>query len=178
MKIPFLKSSSLSRRQIVRGALPVLALALIASVVTGRERPSDAVAEPAARIETRIDTQRIAAEDIDLSRLERTEAAQAAPSVDPFSRRSFAPAAPAQGQEANQAPARPEAPPLPFKYVGKMIDEGKLSVFVSRGDESYTLKPGMKLDTQYRVDKVTEDSVTFTYLPLKKKQELNLSAVN
>ena len=36
---------------------------------------------------------------------------------------------------------------------------------------------GQRID-DYRVDKISESSVTFTYLPLKTKQELNIQAAN
>jgi hypothetical protein len=159
----------LSRKELLRLASPVIVLALIASVVTGREKASAPVAEPAARIDSRVAP---AAEDIDLSKLERpaTELAK----TDPFARLKLAP--PAQAEQASAAPAKPTAPPLPFKYLGKMIDGDKLAVFVSRGDETYTVQAGQKLDQSYRVDKVGEDSVTFTYLPLKTRQELQFSA--
>jgi hypothetical protein len=94
------------------------------------------------------------------------------PAVDPFARRSFAP----------KAEAAPTAPPLPFRYVGKMIEDGRLEVFLARGEESYSVtagsKRGEKLGTEYRVDKVTENRVTFTYLPLKIQQTLEIPAVN
>src|SRR5690606_7423803 len=73
----------LERRELVRMALPVLALALIASVVTGRERPSQLPPEPVARIDTRI----VAAPDadLDLSALERAAGVElAAASANPF----------------------------------------------------------------------------------------------
>jgi hypothetical protein len=76
----------------------------------------------------------------------------------------------------------PTAPPLPFRYLGKMIEDGELQVFLARGEESYTLregqKKGQKVDEQYRVDKVTGNQVTFTYLPLKIQQTLEIPAVN
>jgi hypothetical protein len=163
-----------SKRQIVRAALPILAFALIASVVAGRERRSDAPVEPAARIDTRIAPRAAdGAEDIDVARIERSHQPTANSAVDPFKRHSFA--APAAG--AGTASAGPTAPELPFRYVGKMIDEGKLSVFVARGEESFTLEKGQRID-DYRVDKISESSVVFTYLPLKTKQELNISAAN
>jgi hypothetical protein len=164
----------LSKREAVRLAAPVVVLALIASVVTGREKPSAAVAEPASRIDTRLSaSSTVPVEDLDLSKLERPEGGLA--KADPFARLNLSPA-PAQSEPAAQA--KPTAPPLPFKYLGKMIDGDKLAVFVSRGDETYTLKPGQKVDDSYRVDKVGEESVTFTYLPLKTKQELQFPAAN
>ena len=159
-----------------RVLLPVLALALAASVVVGRERPSQAVVEPAARIDTRVQA---AEPDIDVSKLARpTQEARLDPAKDPFARRSFAPAQAAQGAAAAAA----AAPPLPFVYLGKMIEDGELAVFLSRGEKSYSLhagqKRGQKLDPEYRVDKVTETSITFTYLPSKTRQTLDIPAVN
>ena len=137
--------------------LAVAVLALLASVVAGRERPTISMIEPARP-----------AEGIDLSKLERA-APGAAPGADPFAPRSFAPA-----QASPQAArAKPEAPALPFRYLGKLIEDGKLSVFLTNGAESLTVAAGDRIG-EYRVDKVTESEVQFTYLPLKTKQSLPL----
>src|SRR2546421_1482122 len=117
---------SFSRKTVVRAALPVIALALIASVVAGRERRSDAPTEPAARIDTRIaPRQEQSTDDIDVARIERSHAPGDASKVDPFRQHSFAPASP---EASNGAQAPRGAPQLPFRYVGKMIEDGKLSV--------------------------------------------------
>ena len=138
--------------------LSVTLLALLASVVAGRERPSLPFVEPSAAL----------AQTLDLSRLERA-APGAAPGADPFAPKSFAP------EEAPQRAARskPEAPPLPFRYLGKLIEDGKLSIFLANGAESLTVTAGARIG-DYRVDKVTESEVQFTYLPLKTKQSLSL----
>lgn len=172
-----------SKREIARVAAPIAVLALIASVVAGRERPSEAVAEPATRMNARIEARsQVQDQDLDLSGLFRGgEAEGGKPAVDPFARRGFAPGP--QSPQAAQASA-PEAPPLPFRYVGKMIEDGNLAVFLARGEDSYSVHAGQgqkrrqQLDEQYRVDKVTETSVTFTYLPLKTKQTLDIPAAN
>jgi hypothetical protein len=152
-----------------RTAIVVVVLALLATVVTGREKPSVAVTEPAAKIETKIE----AAEDIDVEKLVRREGEGT--KADPFAARTFAPEPAAAGA---QAPQKPTAPPLPFKYLGKAIENGKLSVFLARGEDSYSVEPGTKIGGEYRVDKVSETAVTFTYLPLKTKQTLDIPAVN
>ena len=138
--------------------LSIAVLALLASVVAGRERPSVAMAQPAEQL----------ARSIDLSQLERA-APGSAPASDPFAPKSFAP------EQAQQpaARARPEAPPLPFRYLGKLIEDGKLSVFLANGGESLSVTAGTRIG-DYRVDKVTESEVQFTYLPLKTKQSLPL----
>lgn len=142
--------------------LSLTVLSLLASVVAGRERPAPIAAEPAARIDSRV--------SLDLSKLERAPASAAAgPVADPFAPKSFAPP---QAQQA-AAPAKPEAPALPFRYLGKLIEDGKLSVFLANGAESLSVAAGDRIG-DYRVDKVTESEVQFTYLPLKTKQSLPL----
>jgi len=138
--------------------------ALASVVATGREQPS-AVVEPAA---PRMDTRLQVDADIDLAKLDARidEGAK----VDAFAPRNFAPVVPPQ---AAAAPAKAEAPALPFKYLGKMVEDGKLSVFLANGDESITVHAGQRIG-DYRVDKITEAEVRFTYLPLKTKQSLPL----
>jgi hypothetical protein len=46
-------------------------------------------------------------------------------------------------------------------------------VFLANGDESITVKAGQRIG-DYRVDKITEAEVRFTYLPLKTQQSLPL----
>jgi hypothetical protein len=144
-----------------RGVVTVAALALAAGMVAGRERPAlDLIQEraPAAA----------AADDgIDLSRLTRGEAS--VPQSDLFARRDFAP----EKQQAKNIVEKPTAPPLPFKYFGKLTENGKTEVFVMRGDDVLTVAPGEKLG-EYRVDAVSDASISFTYLPLKTKQTLGL----
>ena len=143
----------------MRIAFAVLILALLAGVVVGREKPTELIIEKA----------RTEGPDFDVSRLERPEAA--APAGDPFARRSFG--APPAAQQAS-APARPEAPELPFRYMGKVIEDGKLEILLLRGDEHFSVTAGQKIGDEYRLDKVTTSSLTFTYLPMKKKQTLEI----
>jgi hypothetical protein len=172
--------SRFPRKDLMRIAIPVALLALVASVVTGMEKPSAAAIESsAARVDTRVRPQEA---DLDLSGLrEDTEDSTGAPRLpvrDPFAQRSFsASAAPNAG-----VPAAPAVPALPYRYIGKAIEDGKLSVFLQRGDQSYSVtsgqKRGSKLDDDYRVLSVTGNAVTFLYIPLKKQQTLEIPAVN
>ena len=137
--------------------LSIVVLALLASVVAGRERPTVTLLE------------RAAAPGLDLSKLERP-APGTAPAADPFAPKNFNPQ---QQPQDTQRTAKPEAPALPFRYLGKLIEDGKLSVFLANGEESVTAKQGERI-ADWRVDKVTESEVQFTYLPLKTKQSLPL----
>lgn len=149
-------------RRILGGVAIVGALA---SVVAGRERPTLELAPP-----SRPAAPAAAVAGLDLEKLSlRAEHGEEKKSIDLFAPRSFSgpqAAAPAQ-------PEKPVAPPLPFRYLGKMLEDGKLHVFLARGDESLSVRAGQKIG-EYRVDKVSDAEIVFTYLPLKTKQSLPL----
>jgi hypothetical protein len=143
-----------------RVALAVAAAVLAAGVVAGRERPSLEIIETRAAAAP-------ADDGIDLDKLRRGESAP--PRNDPFAAKEFG-----AGKGAGApTPAKPVAPPLPFQYFGRLTENGKTEVFVMRGEELLSVAPGQKLG-DYRVDKVGETSIAFTYLPLKTKQTLDL----
>ena len=144
--------------------IALAAAGLVASVVAGREKPAADIVEPAARIDTRIR----AGEDLDLSKLARP--ADEGAKADLFASPGFS----SGNQNAAAAkPGKSGPPPLPFAYLGKLIEDGKLAVFLSRGGESLSVAPGDTIG-EYRVDSVSESEITFTYLPLKTKQKLPL----
>jgi len=142
----------------MRLGFAVLVLALLAGVVVGREKPVEELIGD-----------KIQAEDFNLSLLERRESPE--PTSDPFASRSFAPPA---ARERAAAPAKAEAPLLPFRYIGKLVEDGRTQVLLLRGAEQYAAAAGDKLGPDYRLDKVTGSALTFTYLPLKTKQTLDI----
>ena len=142
-----------------RGVVTVAALALAAGMVAGRERPTlELIQERAPQV---------ADDGIDLSRLNRGEATT--PQTDLFARRSFAP----EKQQTKTVAEKPVAPPLPFRYFGRLTENGKTEVYVMRGEDLLAVAPG-QTHGEYRVDAVSESSIAFTYLPLKTKQTLGL----
>ena len=144
----------------MRAAFVVLSLALLAGVVVGREKPAEAFL---------VEGKPAQSQEIDIARIEQSRGGEA-PSGDPFAPRSFG---------ATQAPvkaerARAEAPLLPFRYMGRLIDNGKEEILLLNGAEQYAAAPGDKLGSDYRLDKVTGSTLVFTYLPLKTKQTLDI----
>jgi hypothetical protein len=86
----------------------------------------------------------------------------------------FAQPAIARAQPAAR-PARAEAPPpIPFRYIGRMIEDGKLEVFLVRGEEHFSVAAGDMLGADYRVEAVTDSEVVLVYLPLNARQSLPL----
>jgi len=92
---------------------------------------------------------------------------------DAFEERSWAPppAKPAP-------PPPPQAPPLPFRYMGKIMDAGEIVVFLAKQDSNYVVRAGDKLDGSYTVDEIQPGMMTLTYLPLGQKQILAIGAAN
>ncbi len=69
-------------------------------------------------------------------------------------------------------PPAPSAPPLPFTYVGKLLDGDKTLVFLAQQQRNLVVRQGDTIDNLYRVEQVTPNSVEFVYLPLKQKQSM------
>jgi hypothetical protein len=154
-----------------RGIAIALALVAVASLVMGREK-----AAPDAPVSRSMPVEKpTAVFDIDLSRLERaqSEGQKDAPQANPFAALSFAPP-PAPRRQARAKAEPPQAPPLPFRYAGKLTQGGKTEVFVVRGEEIISVAAGQNIDAEYRVDELGPERIAFTYLPLKTRQSLEL----
>ena len=160
----------LTRRIPTRAAIAVVALALLASLVSGREKPP--LAAPSAEESVRT-TAGVA--DLDPEKLKRRAPQLAQAVTDPFAASQPA-APPAHVQQA--APPGPTSPPLPFRYVGRAIEDSRIAVFLERGNENYSVAQGEQAGRDYRVEQITEAAVTFTYLPLGVRQTLIVPALN
>jgi hypothetical protein len=99
--------------------------------------------------------------------------ASPAPAGDPFQARSWAPEpSPAEVTRRRAPPPPPQAPPVPFAYLGKLVEDATTMVFLSQGDRNYVVRAGDTIEGTYRVDRVGDDRLDLTYLPLKTKQTL------
>lgn len=94
-----------------------------------------------------------------------------APAGDPFQAQSWNPPVESMPRR-NLPPPRPEAPPIPFAYMGKMVDDATTIVFLSRQDRNYVVRAGDTIDGTYRVEKVGDDALELVYLPLGARQAL------
>lgn len=82
---------------------------------------------------------------------------------------SFAPPPP----PVSTVRAEPQAPPLPFRYVGIIEDAQGTAVFLLDGTQVRMARPGEQIASRYKLERITPAVVEFTYLPLKKLQTLN-----
>ena len=94
-----------------------------------------------------------------------------APAGDPFQPRSWDPPVERTVKRA-LPPPRPQAPALPFAYLGKMMDGDTMTVFLAKQDRNYIVRAGDTLDGDYRVAKVDNDGLELVYLPLGVTQTL------
>lgn len=146
-----------------------LVLTLVAARLVGRE---DEGPPPASAV--RVPAERAPAEPATLN-LDRLAARRSeAPAADPF--RAFSWQSDAREEARRNAPPPPpppppQAPPLPFTYMGKLIEDGRTVVFLTQGDRNLIVRQGDTIDGTYRVDAVTEELLSLTYLPLKQKQD-------
>lgn len=75
-------------------------------------------------------------------------------------------------------PPPPMAPPLPFTYVGKLVEEGKTTVFLATPDRNFMVREGDIINGTYRVDQLKAPVMILTYLPLNLKQTLQIGEAN
>lgn len=80
-----------------------------------------------------------------------------------------------QRAKAEAPPPAPTPPPLPFKYIGKVIDGNKTRVFLADSEQNYVVTLGGRIEDQYRIDAMNDETITLTYLPLDAKQTLAIN---
>ncbi len=168
-----MKLGTLQRRAILAGAL----VATVAAALMPEEQESPVAPRGnAARAVRPAKTMNANRADEPLPQLAVEKLAQA-PSreavLDAFEARSWAPPPPKPAP-----PPPPQAPPLPFRYIGKMIEDGKIVVFLARQDSNFAVRAGDRLGVDYQVDEIGPAAITLTYLPLGQKQTLAIGAVN
>lgn len=96
--------------------------------------------------------------------------ADTAPPVD-----LFAPLVPSVGSaediQSNQAPV---APTNPYSYAGRIFDDGEWTVFLTDGNNNFSVKVGEKLDSGWQLKRVDTHVLTLFYAPMKYEVKLDI----
>jgi hypothetical protein len=93
-------------------------------------------------------------------------------SIDLFATRSWLPPpGPPSKVEA------PRAPPLPFRYLGMLMDGPDIQVFLAQDARTHLLRKG-DVQAGYKVEEITTTGMTFVYLALNEKQRLMFGSAN
>lgn len=74
-------------------------------------------------------------------------------------------------------PEPPKAPPLPFRYLGKVMEGGEVMAFLGHGARTHLARAGDIL-ADYRIEDITPAAMTLVYLPLNEKQRLTFGSEN
>lgn len=69
-------------------------------------------------------------------------------------------------------PPKPKAPPLPFQYLGKVVDNGEVKVFLAQQGKHLIASAGDVIDGTYTVEEIAGGRMTFLYQPLNERQIL------
>ncbi len=85
-----------------------------------------------------------------------------------FGSQSWQPPAP----KIAPAPVAPSAPPMPYRFAGKLVQDGKVQIFLSKQDLIIPISEGQTIDGTYRVESITPERVTLIYLPLAHKERI------
>jgi len=91
-----------------------------------------------------------------------------------FARHDWTPPPPPPSNAPPPPPPPPSAPPLPFTYLGKSLQDGVWEIYLARGERTYLVRDGITIDGTYRVDAIRPPVLTLTYLPLEQAQQLNI----
>jgi hypothetical protein len=73
---------------------------------------------------------------------------------------------------AGGPPPAPVAPPMPYRFAGRLLRDGQEEIFLSRGDSVISVRQGETIDGGYRVEAIGEEHITLIYLPLRKKETI------
>ncbi len=84
----------------------------------------------------------------------------------------------AERAAANAPPPPAVAPPVPFNYFGKAVQDGAWEVYLARGDKTYIARNQSVIEGAWRVDRIAPPLLTVTYLPLNQVQQINIGAID
>jgi hypothetical protein len=151
-----------------RAAAVVITLALVASVVGGapwtNSPPSETQSDRATAA-----PEVLKEEPLDLEALDRRKVSGTVPDL--FEHRTPTPPPPVRVAVVAPPPV-PVAPPLPFRYLGRFDDGDRLAVFLEEGQNTYSVAAGDMIDQRYRVERISDTSVTFRHVLLGIEQTL------
>lgn len=159
-----------------RAAAVIVALVLVASVVSGSQWGPVADPVPEPRTQPRETTE---APALDLELLERRKVSGRVPDL-------FATPIPAAAKvrTATAAPAQPTLsvamapplPPLPYRYLGRMDDGERRIVFLEKGPVVLTAAAGDTIEGIYRIESVSETAIAFRHIARDVVQTLQVPA--
>lgn len=92
-----------------------------------------------------------------------------------FPRQTWVPPPPPPKKVKPLPPPPPRPPALPFSFLGKWVEKGSETIFLTQGDRVLQVHQGDVLAVNWRLDEVSQHQLVFTYLPLDMTQTMRVS---
>ncbi len=74
-------------------------------------------------------------------------------------------------------PAQPVMPANPYVYVGKLIEDGEMRVFLTNGQKNYVVKAGDTLEETWRVQSIESTEMILVNLPTQTQVSVKIGAL-
>ncbi|MFC5473802.1 hypothetical protein [Paraherbaspirillum soli] len=74
-------------------------------------------------------------------------------------------------------PPAPQAPALPFKVLGRYVEDGKDVVFLLLNEQSLVVRVGDTIAGNYKVQSLNGGTLTLLYTPLNQQQTLDVGVL-
>jgi hypothetical protein len=87
-----------------------------------------------------------------------------------------APPPPPQAAAPMTVVPTPVAPPVPYRFAGKVRKGAEEEVLITKGDIVFAVKVGDTLDGSYRVESIDAERIELLYLPLGTKDRILVSS--
>jgi len=159
-----------------RAAAVIVALVLVASVVSGSQWGPGANPAPEPRTPPQETTE---APALELERLERRKASGRVPDLFATPIPAAAKVRTAAAKSAQPAPVvavAPPLPPIPYRYLGRMEDGERRIVFLEKGPVVLTAAAGDTIEGIYRIESVSETAIAFRHIARDTVQTLQVPA--
>lgn len=73
-----------------------------------------------------------------------------------------------------EAPPPPQAPPLPFRVLGRYVKNGQVVVFLQYNEQNLVVRVGDTIAEHYKVESLDGGTLTLRYTPLNEQQTLQV----
>ena len=74
-------------------------------------------------------------------------------------------------------PAQPVMPANPYVYVGKLIEDGEMCVFLTNGQKNYVVKTGDTLEDTWQVKSIESTEMILFNLPTQTQVSVQIGAL-
>ena len=152
-----------------------LALTLLASYWTATQASDDAEALLAAPSQRHIQI----ADSSPAVQAATTTVLMQRPQMQEASVNLFSPLAPPSALATNESLVDvPQTPENPYRYAGKVVEDGQVSVFLTDGTNNYVVKAGDVIDGVWQVQAIRPPQLILKYLPLKTEVNIEIGALS